>query len=111
MSPLTCNYSTSARAHENVIRAILMSKNVITATRPGPIAKRVPHLSHYHGIELSDDYAWLKAPNWQEVMRSPDALPADIRDQLEAENAKLKKLLAESMLDNAGLKGLLSKKW
>jgi len=30
---------------------------------------------------------------------------------LEEENRKLKKLLAESMLDNAALKELLSKKW
>jgi putative transposase len=30
---------------------------------------------------------------------------------LEAENAQLKKLLADTMLDNAGLKDLLSKKW
>ncbi len=28
---------------------------------------------------------------------------------LESENGKLKKLLAETMLDNAGLKGLLAK--
>jgi putative transposase len=31
--------------------------------------------------------------------------------QLEGENARLKKLLADSMLDNAALKDLLSKKW
>jgi putative transposase len=30
---------------------------------------------------------------------------------LEEENRKLKKLLAESMLDNASLKELLTKKW
>jgi putative transposase len=30
---------------------------------------------------------------------------------LEDENGKLKKLLAESMLDNAALKELLAKKW
>lgn len=30
---------------------------------------------------------------------------------LEDENAKLKRLLADSMLDNAALKDLLSKKW
>ncbi len=30
---------------------------------------------------------------------------------LEDENAKLKRLLAEAMLDNAGLKDLLSRKW
>jgi len=32
-------------------------------------------------------------------------------NQLEGENARLKKLLADSMLDNAALKDLLSKKW
>ena len=31
--------------------------------------------------------------------------------QLEDENAKLKKLLAEQMLDGAALRELLSKKW
>jgi putative transposase len=31
--------------------------------------------------------------------------------QREAANAKLKKMLAESMLDNVALKDLLSKKW
>ena len=30
---------------------------------------------------------------------------------LEDENARLKKLLADSMLDNAALKDLLGKKW
>jgi putative transposase len=30
---------------------------------------------------------------------------------LEEENAKLKRLLADTMLDNAALKDLLSKKW
>jgi len=30
---------------------------------------------------------------------------------LEAENARLKKLLADQMLDNAALKELLSKEW
>jgi putative transposase len=30
---------------------------------------------------------------------------------LETENAKLKRLLPEAMLDNAALKDLLSKKW
>jgi putative transposase len=30
---------------------------------------------------------------------------------LEDENAKLKRLLADAMLDNAGLKDLLGKKW
>ena len=31
--------------------------------------------------------------------------------ELESENSKLKKLLAETLLDNAALKDVLSKKW
>ena len=40
-----------------------------------------------------------------------DMQVSDVRrlKDLEAENGKLKKLLAETMLDNAGLKGLLAK--
>ena len=34
-----------------------------------------------------DDYAWIRADNWREVLRDPAALPADIRALLEAENA------------------------
>ena len=43
------------------------------------------------------------------------AAPIDLRNDFdsvslrESENGKLKKLLAETMLDNAGLKGLLAK--
>ena len=34
-----------------------------------------------------DDYAWLRAANWQAVMRDPLLLAPDIRAHLEAENA------------------------
>jgi len=40
-----------------------------------------------HGIERVDDYAWLRAENWQEVMRDPSVLDGDIRAVLDAENA------------------------
>ena len=56
-----------------------------TAKRP-PQAKQLPHTASHHGITLSDEYAWLRADNWQEVMREPDKLAAGIRDYLEAEN-------------------------
>jgi oligopeptidase B len=52
-----------------------------------PRAEKRPHLTVHHGIERNDVYAWLKAPNWQQVMREPLTLPQDIRDYLEAENA------------------------
>ncbi len=52
-----------------------------------PVAPRRPHTFTRHGITLTDDYAWLKDPRWQEVLRDPSLLDADIRSYLEAENA------------------------
>ena len=39
-----------------------------------PRAARQPKVDTWHGVELVDDYAWLKANNWQEVMREPSVL-------------------------------------
>src|SRR5678815_4444551 len=52
-----------------------------------PVAPRRPRFSVHHGVELVDEYAWLRAGNWQEVMRDPGALDPGIRTYLEAENA------------------------
>ncbi len=40
-----------------------------------------------HGVTLRDEFAWLRASTWREVLRDPAALPAPIRAVLEAENA------------------------
>jgi oligopeptidase B len=61
-----------------------------------PCAERRPSRSAHHGIEREDDYAWLRADNWQAVMRDPDALPADIRAHLEAENAYTGAVMADT---------------
>ncbi len=45
-------------------------------------------------MSLVDDYAWLRADNWREVLDDPDRLPVEIRDHLEAENAYAEALLA-----------------
>ncbi|MGE0211411.1 MAG: S9 family peptidase [Parvibaculaceae bacterium] len=52
-----------------------------------PRAVRKAALSTVHGIERDDPYAWLRAANWQQVMREPAVLDAEIRTHLEAENA------------------------
>ena len=52
-----------------------------------PKAQRRPKFSVHHGVELVDEYAWLRADNWQEVMRDPSVLDPQIRAYLEAENA------------------------
>src|SRR3977135_560474 len=55
-------------------------------SKPVPVAPRRPHSFTTHGITVTDDYAWLKDANWQEVLRDPAILDADIRKYLEAEN-------------------------
>ena len=57
-----------------------------TAPRP-PVAPRKPVTRTLHGRSRTDDYAWLKDENWQQVMRDPAVLRADVRAYLEAENA------------------------
>ncbi|WP_298818618.1 S9 family peptidase [uncultured Roseibium sp.] len=52
-----------------------------------PRAEARPETLVTHGISRQDDYGWLRADNWQEVMRDPSVLDADIRAYLEAENA------------------------
>jgi oligopeptidase B len=59
-----------------------------------PIAARRPEQRHAHGVAWVDDYAWIRADNWREVLRDPTTLPADIRALLEAENAYADSVLA-----------------
>ncbi len=58
-----------------------------------------------HGISGATFYKWKSKFGGLEVS---DARRLKI---LEAENAKLKKLLAEAMLDNTMLKDVAAKKW
>ncbi|MEM6573023.1 MAG: S9 family peptidase [Pseudomonadota bacterium] len=52
-----------------------------------PIADRRPVTTTQHGVARVDDYAWLRDPQWQEVLRDPSRLDVAIRDHLNAENA------------------------
>ncbi len=72
---------------------------------PPPRAERQPASDTRHGHTRTDDYAWLRADNWQEVMRNPAALPADIRAYLDAENA----YFAAAMADTEALQETLFK--
>ncbi|MGO4871311.1 MAG: S9 family peptidase, partial [Roseiarcus sp.] len=58
-----------------------------------PRAEKRPHECRAHGVSWRDDYAWIRADNWREVLRDPEALPADIRALLEAENAYADQIL------------------
>src|SRR3984957_20012368 len=61
-----------------------------------PVAPRPPHAFTPHGITVVDDYAWLKDDNWQEVLRDPSILNADIRKYLEAEDSYTESLLGHT---------------
>jgi oligopeptidase B len=63
-------------------------------TATPPAAERRPRVSSVHDVTLTDDYAWLKDANWQQVLREPSALAADIRRHLEAENSYTEAILA-----------------
>jgi oligopeptidase B len=73
-----------------------VTETINTQTPPPPIAPRRPHSFTKHGIAVADDYAWLKDENWQEVLRDPALLNADIRSYLEAENDYTESLLGHT---------------
>jgi len=66
---------------------------------------KVDELTRRHGMSSATFYKW-KA-------KFADMTVSDVKRlrELEDENGKLKKLLAEAHLDNDALKGLLAKKW
>ncbi len=64
---------------------------------PPPLAAQKSHVTTWHGTTLEDPFHWLRADNWQEVMRNPSALDAEIRAYLEAENAFADAALADTV--------------
>ena len=51
-----------------------------------PVAAKKPISDTRHGITRTDDYAWLRADNWQAMFKDPAILDPAIRQHLEAEN-------------------------
>lgn len=65
----------------------------------------VTDLCRRHGMSSATFYAWKAKFGGMEVS------DAKRLRALEDENGKLKRLLADAMLDNTGLKDLLARKW
>lgn len=65
----------------------------------------VSELCRKHGVSDASIY------KWKAKFGGMDVSEAKRLKTLEDENAKLKRLLADAMLDNAALKDLLGKKW
>ena len=80
-------------------------EQIIGVLREHELGTKTADLCRKHGISEATFY------NWKSKLGGLDVSEARRLKQLEGENARLKKLLADSMLDNAALKDLLSKKW
>lgn len=70
-------------------------KNAFTDGTAPTTQKRQTSESH-HGITRIDEYAWLRADNWQDVFKNPDLLDPEIRKHLEEENAYQSALMADT---------------
>ncbi|WP_337266376.1 S9 family peptidase [Oryzifoliimicrobium ureilyticus] len=61
-----------------------------------PVAEKHPSDDTRHGITRTDDYAWLRADNWQAMFKDPSILDPAIRSHLEAENAYMNAAMADT---------------
>jgi putative transposase len=78
---------------------------IIAVLREQEAGAKAADLCRKHGMSEATLY------NWKAKYGGMDVSDAKRLKALEDENAKLKKLLAESMLDASALRELLGKKW
>src|ERR1700726_2914420 len=86
-------------------RARFTEEHIIGVLKEHEAGAKTADLARKHGISEATLY------NWKAKYGGMEMSDAKRLRSLEEENRKLKKLLAESMLDQAALKELLTKKW
>lgn len=86
-------------------RSRFTEEQIIAILREQEAGVATAELCRKHAISTATFYAWKAKFGGMEVSE------AKRLKSLEEENAKLKRLLADAMLDNVALKDLLSKKW
>ena len=86
-------------------RSRFTEEQVIAILKEHEAGAKTADVCRKHGISSATFYGW-KAKYGGLSVSEAKRLRA-----LESENARLKKLVADTMLDNAMLKDLLSKKW
>ena len=80
-------------------------EQIIGILREQEAGAKTGDLARKHGVSEATLY------NWKAKFGGMDVSDARRLKALEDENGKLKRLLADAMLDNSALKDLLSKKW
>ncbi len=80
-------------------------EQIIGILREQEAGGTVKEIARRHGVSEQSSYRWKAKYGGLEVSE------ARRLKELEAENAKLKRLLAEAHLDNAALKDVLSRRW
>ena len=80
-------------------------EQIIGILREHEAGAKAPDLCRKHGMSEATLY------NWKAKYGGMEVSEAKRLRALEEENSKLKRLLADVMLDNAALKELLAKKW
>lgn len=86
-------------------RSRFTEEQIIAVLREHEAGAKVAELCRKYGMSEATLY------NWKAKFGGMDVSDAKRLRALEDENGKLKKLLAESMLDASALRELLGKKW
>jgi putative transposase len=86
-------------------RTRFTEEQIIGILKEAEAGAKTSELARRHGVSEATIY------NWKAKYGGLEVSEAKRLRSLEDENAKLKRLLADTMLDNAALKDLLSKKW
>ena len=86
-------------------RSRFTEEQIIAILREQEAGMTVAELCRKHGVSSPTFY------KWKAKYGGLDVSEARRLKALEDENAKLKRMLADAMLDNVALKDLLGKKW